>query len=70
MAKKCVVYVGDETRDIRSARRSQIGIISVAWGFNSAKILQEYKPDSLIKDPLELLSAVENYYAGDRTKAN
>ena len=58
-----VIYVGDETRDIRSARRSQIGIVSVSWGFNSGEILQEYKPDYLVNSPSELLLAIEDCYA-------
>ncbi|MGF1538884.1 MAG: HAD-IA family hydrolase [Pleurocapsa sp.] len=53
-----VIYVGDETRDIRSARKSQISIISVTWGFNSAEILAEYQPDLLVVTPQELLERI------------
>ncbi len=62
-----VIYVGDETRDIRSARKSQIGIISVGWGFNSRAILAEYQPDYLVDRPQELLKAIKLYYF-QRTK--
>jgi len=69
--QESVIYVGDETRDIRSARRSNIGIVSVSWGFNSAEILQEYKPDYLVSKPSELLLAIEDYYTHQgATKAN
>ena len=56
--KSNVTYIGDETRDIRSARKSKIGIIAVSWGFNSADILQEYQPDLLVDQPQELLKAI------------
>ena len=65
------IYVGDETRDIRSARRSQIRIAAVSWGFNSAKILQEYQPDYLVHQPSELLLALEDHYSQKaRTSVN
>lgn len=61
LPKSKVIYVGDETRDIRSARRSKIAIAAVTWGFNSATILQEYQPDYLVDQPQELLEAIELY---------
>lgn len=62
-----VMYVGDETRDIRSARRSKIGVAAVSWGFNSAEILTEYQPDYLIHQPAELLKAIELYHGCQAT---
>lgn len=53
-----VIYVGDETRDIRSAKKSHIGMIAVTWGFHSDKILSEYQPDFLAEKPSEILEAV------------
>lgn len=58
LSKSQVIYVGDETRDIRSARKSKIGIIAVSWGFNSAAILQKYQPNYLVNHPQELLKAI------------
>ena len=57
-----MIYVGDETRDIRSARKSNVGIVAVSWGFNSGDILQEFQPDSLVNTPQELLDAVNLYH--------
>lgn len=51
---KDVVYVGDEVRDIEAAREGKIRIISVTWGFNSKKVLQEHNPDFLIDKPSQL----------------
>ena len=53
-----VIYVGDETRDIRSARKSRIYSIAVSWGFNAAEILAKHQPDYLIDRPSELLDAI------------
>ncbi len=56
-----IVYVGDETRDIRSAKKSSIGMIAVSWGFNSAEILAEHQPDILVEQPIDLLAAVTTW---------
>lgn len=61
--KADVIYVGDETRDVRSSRKSNIGIIAVTWGFNAVEILQEYHPDYLANTPQELLTAINAYHA-------
>ncbi len=56
--KTDVIYVGDETRDIRSARKSRISVIAVSWGFNAPEILSEHQPDYLVDHPSELLGAI------------
>ena len=53
-----VVYIGDETRDIVAANKSNILMISVTWGFNSPAILAKYHPDFLVYSPLELLEVI------------
>jgi phosphoglycolate phosphatase len=55
---KQVIYVGDETRDIRSAKKSNVGMIAVTWGFHSDKILSQYQPDFLAEKPSEILDAI------------
>lgn len=67
VSKSNVIYVGDETRDIRSSRKSDIGVVAVSWGFNSAEILQEYEPDYLVNTPQELLKAIALYHAEPAT---
>ena len=52
---EAVIYVGDEIRDIEAARRSEIKVIAVSWGFNSEQVLAEQNPDYLIHDPAELI---------------
>ena len=68
LKKSDVIYVGDETRDVRSARKSGIAIIAVSWGFNSAEILQEHKPNYLVDRPQELLEAIADWQL-DRVEA-
>ena len=59
--KTDVIYVGDETRDIRSARKSRIPIVAVSWGFNAAQILAAHKPDYQATHPVELLTAISHW---------
>jgi phosphoglycolate phosphatase len=54
-----VLYVGDETRDIESAKKAKIKVVAVTWGFTSRKGLEKYKPDFLIDQPEELLKVVK-----------
>ncbi|ACB50104.1 probable HAD-superfamily hydrolase, subfamily IA, variant 1 [Crocosphaera subtropica ATCC 51142] len=56
-----VVYIGDETRDINSAKKSQIKCVGVTWGFNSSEALAKENPDFLINSPYELITILENY---------
>lgn len=53
-----IIYVGDETRDIVAAKKSQIKAIAVSWGFNSKQALQAQKPDFLIDRPESLASCL------------
>ncbi|PSB05824.1 carotenoid oxygenase [Pleurocapsa sp. CCALA 161] len=59
--KSDIIYIGDETRDIRSAKKSLIAVAAVSWGFNAAEILQEHQPDYLVSEPLELLEAIAHW---------
>ncbi|NEO82702.1 MAG: HAD-IA family hydrolase [Spirulina sp. SIO3F2] len=59
---QCIVYVGDESRDIEAAQASGIDIISVAWGFNAPELLAAYKPTALITEAQELLPTVQRLF--------
>ncbi|MGK7917919.1 MAG: HAD-IA family hydrolase [Prochloraceae cyanobacterium] len=54
-----VIYVGDETRDIKAAKKSKVKVIAVSWGFNSPSVLAQYQPDFLIHKPQELMKVIE-----------
>ena len=57
--KDNVVYVGDETRDIKAARRAGLKVIAVSWGYNAREALEQQKPDLIVDVPEELINAVE-----------
>jgi phosphoglycolate phosphatase len=56
------IYVGDEIRDIQAAKKIDLAIISVAWGYNSKKGLLKHKPDYLVEKPSELEKALQAYF--------
>lgn len=58
LSRSSVFYVGDETRDIRSAQKSQVSVIAVGWGFNSETILSQHQPDFLVNNPSAILDAI------------
>lgn len=58
--KDCVVYVGDEHRDIEAVKKINIPIISVSWGMNSRQLLEKYSPNCIIDQPSELFEAVKS----------
>jgi len=60
---EAVIYVGDETRDIESAKRIPIQIVAVSWGYNDRAILQQHQPDALVHDPGQLAAAVQQLSA-------
>jgi phosphoglycolate phosphatase len=57
---EAVIYVGDETRDIESAKKANIKVVAVSWGFNSSEALGKQHPDFLIHHPQELLDVIKS----------
>lgn len=57
--KNEVIYIGDETRDIKAAREAGIKVASVTWGYNVEKILVDARPDYTIRRPEELLNLLK-----------
>lgn len=58
------IYVGDETRDIESAKAINMRIISVSWGFHDHSVLARYNPTQLIEQPHLLTSSVQKLSCG------
>jgi phosphoglycolate phosphatase len=56
-----VIYIGDEVRDIAAAKRANIPVIAVGWGFNHPDTLIQHMPDYLISDPAEIFRIVTHY---------
>ena len=49
-------YIGDETRDITAAKKSQWMSVAVTWGYHSKSALSLFQPDYMIDHPQELLT--------------
>ena len=49
------IYIGDEVRDIKSAKKAGIPIAAVTFGFNSKEALEKESPDYLCDTPAELV---------------
>jgi len=58
LGSKPMVYIGDEVRDIEAARFAAIPVIAVAWGYNTAQLLAQARPDKLVVEPGALFAAV------------
>ncbi len=56
------IYVGDETRDIVAAKKANIKVIAVSWGFNDSEVLSQYHPDALIRHPYHLAEALKKQF--------
>lgn len=53
------VYVGDELRDVESAKSIGMRAVAVTWGFASRSNLKAAKPEALADTPSQLLSILE-----------
>ena len=56
-----VLYVGDETRDVDAAKRSNVRSAAVSWGFNSIKVLAQHRPDFVLTEPHQLSQVVVRF---------
>lgn len=53
------LYIGDEVRDIKAARRAGLDIAAVGWGFNNSETLARYRPTYLVDSPEQLLEILQ-----------
>ena len=60
VAKDEIILIADEHRDIVAARKSEIPIISVTWGYDLEELLSKSNPDFLVRSPLEIMDIVRN----------
>ncbi|MEM9081225.1 MAG: HAD hydrolase-like protein [Verrucomicrobiota bacterium] len=50
-----MLYVGDETRDIRASQKAGIDVAAATWGFNSTAALTKHNPTYTLSSPHDLL---------------
>lgn len=53
-----MLYVGDEIRDVRAAKKAGIAMAAVTWGFNSKDSLAAESPLHLVDSSQELLDVI------------
>ncbi len=56
LAKREVLYVGDELRDVQAAHKAGIHVAAVAWGINNWETLASADPTHQVATPEELLA--------------
>ena len=54
-----VIYVGDEERDVKAAKKIMIPVVGVLWGYESKEILGRQHPDFIAKQPSDLIKIVQ-----------
>lgn len=54
-----MLYIGDETRDIRAAQRAGVNVAAATWGFNSRAALLRQNPTYALEKPADLLNVCQ-----------
>ena len=54
-----VIYIGDEERDVKAAKKIMIPVVGVLWGYESKEILGRQHPDFIAKQPSDLIKIVQ-----------
>ncbi|GHC58215.1 HAD hydrolase-like protein [Roseibacillus persicicus] len=50
-----MLYIGDETRDVRASQKAGIHVAAATWGFNSRDALLRQNPTYMLDEPKDLL---------------
>ena len=58
LAPEELIYIGDEIRDIRAARKAGVAVAAVGWGFNSSESLLASEPDHFCRTPDQLMALI------------
>lgn len=58
-----VIYVGDESRDVKASRKAKVKVVGVTWGFAGKKGFSHNQPDRLVITVPGLHAAVEQLTA-------
>ncbi len=53
-----VIYIGDELRDIKAAKKNQLCCIAATWGYDSLELLNTGHADHIVQQPKDILSIV------------
>jgi len=53
-----VIYIGDETRDIDSAKKAGVRSIAVTWGWNGRDLLRRHDPEYIVDTFEEIIPTI------------
>lgn len=59
---KELLFIGDELRDIKAAKKAEVPIAAVAWGFNSEKSLRQADPTYVVNDIETLYDILRHFH--------
>lgn len=62
-AAECI-FITDTLGDMREAKLAGVGAIAVSWGFHSRETLAKGEPFKIVEHPVDITSAVSDYFAG------
>jgi phosphoglycolate phosphatase len=54
------IYIGDEIRDLQSARKIGLDFGAVSWGYNRIDAIKTYQPDYIFKDVADIALTLLN----------
>ncbi|MEH7475748.1 HAD hydrolase-like protein, partial [Priestia megaterium] len=54
LKKEEVIYIGDELRDIKAAKKNGLLCIAVSWGYDSLDLLSTGNADFVAKQPKDI----------------
>lgn len=54
------LYIGDEIRDVKGAKKNSLLMIGVSWGYNTPEVLQKAGADVVVTTPAELYSTIRS----------
>lgn len=60
LKKEEVIYIGDELRDIKAAKKNGLLCIAVAWGYDSLDLLKTGDADFVAKQPKDILDILSD----------
>lgn len=58
LSEENVLYIGDETRDVDSAKKAGVRSVAVTWGWTGRELLAKHSPDYIIDSFDELLPVI------------
>ncbi|RPK03148.1 HAD-IA family hydrolase [Priestia endophytica] len=60
--QKDVLYIGDELRDIKAAKKNHLYCIAVSWGYDSKELLEAGEPNHIADRPQDILNILQSKF--------